>query len=251
MIFATGTRRGHGASNRCRLRVRRERGRWLRARRGRSNDANMWRIDESAALKFLLDEVYPVTGLGVQSVLGGGVVVGAPVDRRRRRRNDAARCTVRRRRRRAGLLLGRERPRLELGPCVVARRPYRSSHAQVPVPHERVRDAPESATDAIERYRSRLRGASALRAVAGGACDADGEAGRRRCCNVGSAKRASRRLLPPLGPPAKTSLLMTLCSRSDHRTPRARTTSTPMVRLSAALVLALRPYVRIEAASRR
>jgi hypothetical protein len=53
---------------------------WFVLGKSRSNDESMWRVDESAMLKHFLDEVYPVAGLGVQSVLGGGFVVGAAVD---------------------------------------------------------------------------------------------------------------------------------------------------------------------------
>jgi hypothetical protein len=53
---------------------------WLLLAEGRANDANIWRADESPALKFLLDGIHPVTGLDVQSVVGGGAVVGASVD---------------------------------------------------------------------------------------------------------------------------------------------------------------------------
>ena len=53
---------------------------WFVLGQSRSNDAMHWRVDESAMLKYFLDEVYPVAGLGVQSVLGGGFVVGTRVD---------------------------------------------------------------------------------------------------------------------------------------------------------------------------
>ncbi len=53
---------------------------WLGLAVSRSHDSNMWRVDQSGVLKFVLDEIYPVAGLGVQSVLGGGLVVGAATD---------------------------------------------------------------------------------------------------------------------------------------------------------------------------
>lgn len=53
---------------------------WRLLAEGRANDANIWRADEPPALKFLLDGIHPVTGLDLQSVVGGGAVVGAAVD---------------------------------------------------------------------------------------------------------------------------------------------------------------------------
>ena len=46
----------------------------------RVQDRNEWRSDEPAALKYLLDLVFPVEGLGAGSVVGGSIVVGKPAD---------------------------------------------------------------------------------------------------------------------------------------------------------------------------
>jgi hypothetical protein len=53
---------------------------WLALAEGRSNDVNLWYVDEPGLLKALLDEIYPVAGLDAQSLIGGGRIVGAPTD---------------------------------------------------------------------------------------------------------------------------------------------------------------------------
>jgi hypothetical protein len=46
----------------------------------RADDGNPWSADEPAGLKYLLDTVFPVEGLGVGSVVGGNIVVGKSAD---------------------------------------------------------------------------------------------------------------------------------------------------------------------------
>jgi hypothetical protein len=53
---------------------------WLALVATRVSDFNQWRVDEPAIVKWLLDGVYPVAGLDIESLIGGGVVVGTPAD---------------------------------------------------------------------------------------------------------------------------------------------------------------------------
>jgi hypothetical protein len=132
---------------------------WLFLAEGRTNDLNIWYADASAALKFLLDEVHPVAGLGLQSVLGGGQVVGADVD-------DVALAIATTRH------VARFVADADVPVCCTAATARASSWDLVQflegrtASHMRdylhlrsyVRAAPDSATDAIERYRSVFEG---------------------------------------------------------------------------------------------
>lgn len=54
---------------------------WRLLIEGRASDGDPWVADDPAGLKYLLDTVFPVAGLDVESVVGGGAVVGKPADR--------------------------------------------------------------------------------------------------------------------------------------------------------------------------
>ena len=54
---------------------------WRLLIEGRASDGDPWVADDPAGLKYLLDTVFPVAGLDVESVVGGGTVVGKPADR--------------------------------------------------------------------------------------------------------------------------------------------------------------------------
>src|SRR6185503_195620 len=46
----------------------------------RAQDGDPWHSDEPAGLKYVLDTLFPVDGLDVKSIVGGGLIVGKPAD---------------------------------------------------------------------------------------------------------------------------------------------------------------------------
>lgn len=133
---------------------------WLLLAESRSNDANIWRVDApAAALKALLDDVDPVTGLGVQDLFGGGVVRGISVD-------DVAIDIA------AMRHVARFVERADVAVCCSAANARVAAWDLVSLLEGRVesrmrkylyltnvvRSAPQSASDAIDRYRSVFEG---------------------------------------------------------------------------------------------
>ena len=53
---------------------------WAMLVGARVNDGDPWRTDEPASLKYLLDTVSPVEGLGVGSIVGGNITLGDAAD---------------------------------------------------------------------------------------------------------------------------------------------------------------------------